>query len=590
MTPSQVRRTAAGLLCLSVALLLNSIPAAAAAEPPTDAEIAAILKKFIERDHWGVGMVVGILDEQGTRLISYGKLDNGESPQVNGDTLFEIGSITKTFTTLLLQDMVERGKMRLEDPVENYLPAAVKLPRWDSRKITLLDLATHTSGLPRDLSDDTEMSAARLYERLAHCHLTRPPGRKAEYSNLGLMLLGHVLVLKTGTNYEALVRERICRPLGMDSTWITPPAELRARLATSHNQENRAAGGDLADRLAPLPGSGAIRSSVNDLLKYVAANLGLKPSPLTALMETTHAVRVPRGFEDADVALPWWIRHRDGADLITHGGTTWGHEAFIGFDKQARRGVVVLANREDRFGQAVQPLGMYLLHPPSEQPAAVKVAPEILDSYAGLYELPDVPGALVTLRRRDGRLVLQLLNYAAGPEWSPISSTEFAQPWDSNPRMKLTRSAGGRVTAVFTRPGGVTRRAWRVSDRVPESLFLPMSQPLAAGECAPRQGSDLQGTWDVTARLWYWPFVSRRGKLSVAEPSPGVFRAEFDFPQLNASKMPVSIIYEPPDVQLIARSGAGLFKGRINADHTTMTGHYIIGHFSVGTTVRRVER
>src|SRR6266704_1012269 len=99
---------------------------AATAEVPTDVEIRSILQNFIARDHWGVGMVVGIVDERGTRIISYGKLDNGDSPEVNGDTLFEIGSITKTFTTLLLQDMVARGEMKLDDPVEKFLPPSVK--------------------------------------------------------------------------------------------------------------------------------------------------------------------------------------------------------------------------------------------------------------------------------------------------------------------------------------------------------------------------------------------------------------------------------------------------------------------------------
>src|SRR5262245_18883991 len=94
--------------CCSVSAAANQIQTTPAAAPPSDSEIKAILQRYIERDHWGVGVAVGIVDEHGTRLICYGKLANGDSPEVNGDTLFEIGSITKTFTTLLLEDMIQR--------------------------------------------------------------------------------------------------------------------------------------------------------------------------------------------------------------------------------------------------------------------------------------------------------------------------------------------------------------------------------------------------------------------------------------------------------------------------------------------------
>ena len=155
--------------------------------------------------------------------------------------------------------------------------------------------------------------------------------------------------------------------------------------------------------------------------------------------------------------------------------------------------------------------------------------------------------------------------------------------------MKFIPGVGGRMRVEFARPQGPTRRGRRISQRVPEWLFQPVTEDLAAGDCAPRKDSDLQGTWDLTARLWYFPFVVRRGILRVAEPSPGVFRAEFDFPQFQASNLPVSVLYDPPGVELITRMGAGMFQGKINASHTKMKGHYFIGGFSPGTTLRRHE-
>ena len=299
-------------MLMLLALTLFAAPVVAAVAPPSDAEIKSILHDFIERDHWGVGIVVGIVDEHGTRIISYGKLDNGNSPEVNGDTLFELGSITKTFTTLLLEDMVQRGEMKLDDPVEKFLPANVTVPSWHDRKITLLDLATHTSALPRDLND---WSVPAVYSFLSHYHLPRKPGTKAEYSNFGMALLGYAIELKAGTNYEALVQQRICRPLGMESTCIYPTPALRPRWATSHGPDNRAVW-DIDAFLTPLVGAGAFRSSANDMLKYAAAEMGLTNSPLTPLMEKTHVLQVPHAFGDADLGLPWWIYHLDGAELI----------------------------------------------------------------------------------------------------------------------------------------------------------------------------------------------------------------------------------------------------------------------------------
>ena len=114
----------------------------------TDA-IRAFLQQRIEVEKRNVGMVVSIVDEQGSSIVSCGKMDTSTDREVNGDTLFEIGSITKTFTALLLQDMVERGEMKLDDPVAKYLPASVRMPTRNGKEITLLHLATHASGLPR---------------------------------------------------------------------------------------------------------------------------------------------------------------------------------------------------------------------------------------------------------------------------------------------------------------------------------------------------------------------------------------------------------------------------------------------------------
>src|SRR6266550_4093495 len=142
-------------VCFTILLLATQFPAAAQTGF-TDAETDAI-HAFL-RENFGntnAGMVIGLVDERGSRVLAAGKLDNGTWQEVNGDTVFEIGSVTKTFTTLLLQDMVESGEVKLDDPVAKYLPASVKVPASNGQQITLFNLATHTSGLPRDPSNLT---------------------------------------------------------------------------------------------------------------------------------------------------------------------------------------------------------------------------------------------------------------------------------------------------------------------------------------------------------------------------------------------------------------------------------------------------
>src|SRR5438445_453549 len=201
--------------------------------------------------------------------------------------------------TLQLQDLVERDEVKLDDPVAKYLPESVKVPARDGKQITLLNLAIHTAGLPRDPSNLTptrglpenafaDYNVQKLYAFLSSFALDREPGSKFEYSNVGMALLGHILALKTGTNYEALVVERICRPLKMNSTRITLTPELQASLARGHDKLGK-----------PAPnwdfqvydGAGGLRSTANDLLKYVSANIGLTPSSLTRLIEQTHVIR-----------------------------------------------------------------------------------------------------------------------------------------------------------------------------------------------------------------------------------------------------------------------------------------------------------
>src|SRR6185312_474124 len=187
---------------------------AATAGAPSDAEIRRILVERVDVEKQDVGIVVGIIDPHGRRVVSYGSLDKGDKRPLNGDTLFEIGSITKVFTALLAADMAQRGELELDDPVQKYLPAAVKMPQRNGKQITLIDLATHTSGLPRmpenfrpkDPNNPyADYTVEALYSFLTSYELHRDIGIKYLYSNLGFGLLGQALAQRAGVDYEKLV-------------------------------------------------------------------------------------------------------------------------------------------------------------------------------------------------------------------------------------------------------------------------------------------------------------------------------------------------------------------------------------------------
>ena len=415
----------------------------------TDAEIRTILQDNVDGAQ-ADGLVVGIVDERGPRVISAGVMGTATTRPVDGDTLFRIGSITKLFTALLLQDMIERGEMKLDDTVQRYLPNSVKMPMRGGKQVTLFDLAAHTSGLPREWSDveGPSHTIEQLYAKLSRCKLRHDPGTHYEYSNLGVALLGHVIALKAGRDYETLVVERICRPLGMDSTRITLSPPLEARLATGHGFAGRPVEKIRGQSL--FPGAGSIKSTANDLLKFVAANLGLIPSPLTPLMKKLHAVQQTSSRPRA--RLVWF----EEAGVLIHGGLVPGFRANLGFDPARRRGVVILANCSS---SRVPPgLLMPLLDNRSPRPPKVaSIDQGLLDNYVGLYQFagPTRSASILFAQRIADRLVLQVWNgqppYPMGfPTFEvfPQSQTVFYNHLNGI-RITFVRDAGGRVNKLI---------------------------------------------------------------------------------------------------------------------------------------------
>ncbi|ASU86276.1 hypothetical protein CDO52_17205 [Nocardiopsis gilva YIM 90087] len=280
-------------------------------------------------------------------------------------TTFETGSVTKTFTALLLAEMAANGDVDYKDPIDTYLPPDAR-PRRGERPITLLDLATHTAGmprLPRNLfpgavaqwladpyarysRDDLHRATARLRPAPA----TPPP---PHYSTFGVGLLGQLLADAAGTSYPELVAERIMGPLGMDDSGAPPAIAPATRSATGHRR-GRPVG---PWHFGALAGAGAVRSTAADLLIYLRAHLRpemIKPP----LADALRAARVPRrlmagraGAAGTSISLVWNHRVIGGQTLLWHTGGTGGFTAFVGFSPTADAAVAVLANATPTWRQ-----------------------------------------------------------------------------------------------------------------------------------------------------------------------------------------------------------------------------------------------
>ena len=304
------------------------------------------VRQYVDQG-FNVGIVVGIVTPCGREVYAYGKTALSGGQAVDENTVFEIGSIGKTFTALLLADMVKRNEVSFDDPIEKYLPSSVTVPKFEGQSITLIDLATQTSGLPYipdnlpadEKSPYADYTVEQMYEALAQTRLIHQVGFRYEYSNFGMGLLGHILSLRSSMSYEELVVTRITNELGMSDTRSKLTPTMQDHLATGYRD-----GEQFPLWYNPtLAGAGDLRSTVHDLLTYLAANVGLINSRLYDAMQVTQEPRYPID-STMKIGLAWQIHTRGDARIVDHLGATGGYYGYAGFVKDKQTGVVVLTN------------------------------------------------------------------------------------------------------------------------------------------------------------------------------------------------------------------------------------------------------
>ena len=465
----------AGVL-LSCALSARAFSQEAKSAPPERAwtipSSDSIRRLLAERmQHNGVGTVVGVIEPAGRRVVAYGRSGASDERPLDGDTVFQIGSVTKVFTTLVLADMVRRGEVELGDPASRYLPPGVTMPER-GRPITLGDLATHRSGLPPmptnfqlqgEPNPYEAYTVEHLYDFLASHQLVREPGAKREYSNLGVALLGRLLSHRAGVEYEQLLKRRVLAPLGMNSTSIALTPDQTRRLAPGHDRYLKPV---YTWEMTTLPASGSLRSTGNDLLAFLAAHLGYKDTPLKGALAYQRDVGAQ--LTETSRALGWGVSKVGNDEIFSHEGGKQGYRSSVVFDPKSRTGVVVLANA--RTDDRPTAIAMHLLAgaPLSPAPHAppkrtiVKVDLQVLESYAGRYRLG--PDTILTVARKADYLLVGTPGNGVSEFFAEGAKDFFLNT--GNDEITFQVDTDGRVTGLALYGDGKPAREYQLAPRL----------------------------------------------------------------------------------------------------------------------------
>jgi len=374
--------------------------------------IKAIIEKEVANKR-SKSIIVGIVDANGRYIVSAGIKSDADPTAPDANTMYELGSIGKLFTTLLLAEMSLKNELNYNDPVSKHLPKHVKVPSRNGKEISLLHLATHRSGLarmpfnmdPKDLENPTaDYTSEQLYDCISNTELNRDIDSKWSYSNIGYGLLGQALMQVSGKSFDALTKQKITNVLNMKSTMIELTPKVKKNMAAPYfvvgyptkNWQNPA-----------MQGSGASSSNMDDMLTFAAANAGLIKSDLWPAMELTHQKQGLKDGNDGFITMGWTIMHEGANDILWKDGGTGGYRTFIGIDKKQKYGLVILSNTGMN---PVTDIGLHIL----DAAFATSYQP-----YKYPFKLADTLNTTIKTKGVDAAIALyQQLKEAKKPEYS----------------------------------------------------------------------------------------------------------------------------------------------------------------------------
>jgi len=362
---------------------------------------------------------------EGTETAFAGTTGNPTHPTPTADTLFEIGSITKVFTALLLADQVNQGGVTLDTPVKELVPEDVE---ESAAMIPLRALASHTAGLPRlpltrilwsllyPADPYRSSQPAELYQAI---RAADPAPETCQYSNLGPALLGQLLATAAGQPYEALIQTQVLAPLGLTDTHVALSPEATERLAQGHRENGLPTANWQLDAYTP---AGGLKSTLTDMGRFLAAAMAADWSPLALSLQPYSETCEP------NFGLGWVFTDLEGAPMIMHNGRTGGYYAFLGWLPEADRGLVLLTNTSDARGNQVATAlltGAPLPDRPlSASPLVWALVLAGLLGYQGwhLWRSPKSSSWLQIAENLATTLLYLALSYQLGPwQWLPIA-------------------------------------------------------------------------------------------------------------------------------------------------------------------------
>ena len=442
----------AQLLCFS-AVMFCAAPALAISND----EVRAALEQRFKGDRTGACIAAGVIDD-GTIATAYYCADPNSQRPYDEHTAFEIGSVTKTMTAALLAEFIARGEVSLGDPIAKLLPPGTPVPSFNGREITIADIVTHTSGLPAvpatyrppDINNPYAGASERdLLDALAATRLTREPGSKWEYSNFAVILLSYALAKRSGNDYETLLRERLLLPLGMNETYVA------RRPSQVHLAQGHLPNGTPAvpwDFHPDMAGVGGVRATLPDMLRYLEGQLGTRASAVTPALEQTQ--KQVASVDGHRMGMNWNLSTRNGHTRISHEGGTGGYSSFAGFDRTAKRAVVLLSDTALTASGGLGSIGAHLLDSSIVVggPHVVATADaNLIDALVGKYRLRG--GLGVELRRTAGHLAIQAdgqpefeMGYDSVGDFYPLKFDALLRP---------KRKADGTYTFTWFQSGAV---------------------------------------------------------------------------------------------------------------------------------------
>ena len=460
-------RPVTSLVASAVILIASSSLFAATRDvndPAVVAKVKSLVQPYVDAEVIRSASI-GLVSKGKTATLHFGKLTrDGVAP--TDQSVYEIGSVSKVFTGILLADAVHRGTVKLDQPAEDLLPDGRTMPDYQGKKINLLDLSVHQSGLPRlpnnmqGIGSDNPYSkytSDKALDFLQSYQLLRAPGAKIEYSNFAVSFLGHLLCRNAGKNYDDLLFASITGPLGMSSTTVVKNKQALSRLVPGLTIAFEPTS---SWEFADMPGTGGIRSTVTDMNRFAAANLHPPTNDLGKALDLAWKKQRDARGDDFAMGLGWFIA-RDG-QTRWHSGQTGGYHSMIFVNRQLDCAVVFLTNTATgKVDQLAESLIRYVAGAevqPRVFEKSTEVSSKVMKQYEGRYQL--APGFIFTVKVVKDRLMVGLTGQPTFQVFPKSETKWFYQV--AKAEITFKKNANGKVNELELFQNGVRHTAKRI--------------------------------------------------------------------------------------------------------------------------------